>query len=59
MNEEKLISYRLEKERKEKILRKEAYILHLQEESKQKQAQKEEVLQKLVCTLFVKCVPKR
>ena len=48
MNEEKLISYRLEKERKEKILRKEAYMLHLQEEEKQKKAHKEEIIDKLV-----------
>ncbi len=48
MNEEKAAAYRREKERKEKSLRKEAYIMHLQEEEKQRIQHKQEVIDKLV-----------
>lgn len=47
MNEEKLIQYRLDKERKEKILRKEAYVLHLLEEEKHRQKAKQGIIEQL------------
>ncbi len=48
MNEEKLMAYKLEKERKERHLRKEAYLMHLQEEEKAKKAHQQSIISKLV-----------
>ncbi|KAJ3072457.1 TFIIH/NER complex subunit, partial [Quaeritorhiza haematococci] len=47
MNEEKAIAYRLEKEKKEKQLRKEAYLAQIKEDEKWKAVEKEEILRQL------------
>ncbi len=52
MHEEKSAAYRRERERKEKLLKKETYIMHLQEEEKQKLNKKQEVIEKLVCSKY-------
>ena len=53
MHEEKATAYRRERERKEKSLRKEAYITHLQEEEKQRRNHKQEVIEKLVSSMIL------
>lgn len=55
MNEEKVASYKIEKEKKEKLIRKEAYLNHLKDEVKLKKEKKEEIIRKLVSIDFLIC----
>lgn len=51
MNEEKAISYRIEKEKRDKMLRKEAYLSQIQEMDKLKRMEQEDIIRQLVFTL--------